>query len=126
MNLLNNLITKLNNGHLQKASTIFVLKNSFCLKVLNFCYNHGLILGFLETKKGIFIFLKVKKGVNCFSKIKLLKKRGLKLFFQYRDKYRLGNLKRDVVLLTTSKGLLTIEEAFKLKIGGEFILMIIV
>lgn len=125
MSLLKILIAKLNNAHLQKAGSFFIKKNNFCIKVLRFLYFNGLILGYVENSEGVIVFLNIKDGVNSFSRIRYLKKRGLKLSFRYRDRLKLNNLRRDLVLISTSKGLMTMEEAFKLKIGGEFIFLVI-
>lgn len=125
MSLLKVLIAKLNNAHLQKNGSFFIRKNNFCLKVLQFLYVNGLILGYIENFNGVIVFLNIKGGVNSFSRVRYLKKRGLKLTFKYKDHLKLNNLRRDLVLLSTPKGLLTMEEAFKLKIGGEFIFLVI-
>lgn len=125
MKFVRELIVKLNNGYHNSFGSIYIKKNIFCIKILHCLYNHGFILGFFEFNNGIIIYLKNKGSVNAFTKIKILKNNGLSLYFRYKDKNKLNYLKKDLVILSTSRGLLTLEEAYKLKVGGEFLFLII-
>ncbi len=125
MKLVQQLILKINNALVKQKGIFFIKKSKNCLTILNFLYCQGFILGYFETDKKIIVYLKNKKLGNSFSKIRFLKKKGLRYHFKYKDSKFLNNLKKDIVILSTSKGLLTLDEAFKLKIGGEFFFLII-
>lgn len=125
MRVINNLIIKINSANIKKSNNFLILKSILILQILKFLYNQGIILGFFENKNEFIIFINNKSNSSSFSKIRCMKQKGLKLFFRYKDKKFLNNLKKDLVLLSTAKGLLSIEEAFQLKIGGEFLLLVI-
>ena len=69
------------------------------------------------------IFLKYKNKDSVIDSLKLISKPSRPVFYSLSQLYRL-NLKKNLMVLSTSKGLLTINECKHAQIGGELLLLI--
>lgn len=69
------------------------------------------------VKKKIQVDLRYYQGKSIFKKLKILSKPSEKRYMRY-DQLAQINTKKDVVFVSTSKGLMTIDECKKHQIGG--------
>ncbi len=72
------------------------------------------------ANKRIKMILKYQNGLPAISDLKMVSKQGRRVYKGYSELYPVKNGHR-LVILTTSKGLMTDQEAKKSKIGGEVI-----
>jgi len=122
------MISSIKNAQLANKTVIFQKKNNFCFLLLNVLWDEGFILGF---KKSIFstqhyeIYLKYndKKQSLNFLNIKIVFKPNINFFLNVKQLWKL-NLTTELLILSTSKGLVTHNHCRKYNIGGKpFILL---
>lgn len=124
--LLIDMLSIIKNGyHLKKKQVKIYKFNNFSLNVLNFLYRNGYILtyNFDNTQNCINIFLKYYKGKAAFSTLYLISKvhKNIYVNVDLLSKYQnsLGTF-----VISTSKGILNLEQALKLNIGGKLLFYI--
>ncbi|WP_343192533.1 30S ribosomal protein S8 [Buchnera aphidicola (Taiwanaphis decaspermi)] len=117
------MITCIRNG--QFANKIFVLFYFSKIKqmILKLLQKEGYIkyykvIGF--QKKKIKVFLKYYQGKGVIDKITRISKPSLRVYKKYNDIPKVLN-GLGIVIISTSKGILTDKLARKLKVGGEII-----
>ena len=121
-----NLISSLKNAQQSKKSYIYIKKNRLCLTVLNILWDEGFILGYKimpNNFKKIKIFLKYKNKDPVIKTLKILTKPSLKIFFNIKELWKI-NLNKGIFIISTSKGIKTIEKCLYHNIGGELLFYI--
>ena len=116
-----NMISNIKNSQLANKSFAISNKQKTCEQILNFLWDEGFILGYKIIKKNpnkLKIFLKYHKGYPVINSIKIVSKPSLRVYYSLKKIWKLDSSK-DVVIISTSKGLLSISECKKKKIGGE-------
>lgn len=114
------------NGQAINKSFIFYPKKKFCASFLNILWDEGFILGYKisKTNPEIFkIFLKYKNGNPVIKSLKVITKPGCRIYYSIEQLWKIDSSK-GILILSTNKGLLSINECKKLKIGGEPFLII--
>jgi len=119
--LFKNLIIELKNSQISKRKFVFQPKTKLTIALLNILWNEGFILGYkvshlnLEFLK---VFLKYKENKPVINSIKLISKPGRRLYYKVSQLWKLDS-KKKLFVLSTSKGLMTIHECKKTRIGGQ-------
>lgn len=118
---LNQFINKLKIGYSCRSVSIEILLNNGNLKILHFFFKRGWIRHYLIKNKTIIVYLRYVQNKPLFNKIKLISTKGCRRYVSIEglQYYRRLISRSSLVLLSTSKGLLTLKEAEDLKIGGE-------
>jgi ribosomal protein S8 len=114
-------ISLLKNCSMSNKSSVLVAKNSFVLNCVECLYKEGLILSYLVINEKNKILIKLR-SVNSYvltNKLKLVSKPSKPIYLKYSDLCRIS-LKNKVGFLSTSKGILTLTECKKKRIGGLF------
>jgi ribosomal protein S8 len=120
------LLSHIKNG--QKSSKSFILypQRKNCGLVLNILWEEGYILGYTVSKKypRMFeIFLKYKDNNSVIKHLTSIAKPSCKIYCSVKQlwkiKFNLG-----LILLSTNKGILTLNSCKKLNIGGELLCLI--
>jgi len=123
-----NMITSLKNGYLAKKSFIIQKKQRYLLSVLNILWEEGFIQGFsfFDNKKAIKnikIFLNYKRNYSVIKNITLVTKPSKKIYLDIKQIWKIQT-KSDLYLFSTTKGVLTLSQCKKRKLGGELICIV--
>jgi small subunit ribosomal protein S8 len=120
-NYLYNIIANIKKGQLNKKAFIFNKKKKFCESFLNILWNEGFILGYkIETDNfnKIKIFLKYKNGKPTINSIKFLSIPSRRIYYSIKQIWKIDSSK-SFIIFSTNKGLKSIVECKKFKLGGE-------
>lgn len=136
------LITRIRNGYMARLDSISFNHTKNNIALLSVLRDEGFISGWSENileenidsfadysvkdfQRGK-VLLRYVQGQTPFEEIKVLSKGSRKIFFKLSDIDQF--IKKDnfkgVLILSTTKGLLTHSQALKLKLGGEAICLI--
>ena len=117
------MITRIRNGQKAQKVSIKAIYSKLNLNVCNVLKNEGYIDAFEvqgDNKKDISITLKYYKGSPLINKIEKITKQGCRVYSSVEEIPKtIGGL--GTTILSTSKGVMSDEEARKNKIGGEII-----
>ena len=96
--------------------------------MLNILWDEGYILGYkiYKTKKELYkfkIFLKYTKFNSVINSIKFVSKSGLKVYCSLKQLWKLNFIK-GLLIVSTSKGLKTLTECKKTKLGGKLLFLL--
>lgn len=125
-NSLLNIISNIQNGLLVKKPYINVNKTKIAEMLLNSLWSEGFILGYKISKTNpriLKIFLKYKKGKPAINSLKSISKPSRRIYYSVKQLWKL-NFNEGFLLISTTKGFLSINECKNLKIGGEPFLII--
>jgi small subunit ribosomal protein S8 len=124
--LISDTITRIRNASLIKSSTVNIsftlLNEQFC----NILVREGFIDSFQRNEKSerneLILFLKYKgsKMKPSITGLRRISKPGLRIYSNHKDIPRVLN-GMGIVILSTSKGILTDREARKKNLGGELL-----
>jgi small subunit ribosomal protein S8 len=120
-NYLWNMFTNIKNGQLIKRTFILQRKTKICEQFLRILWDEGFILGYktVQTNKDqLKIFLKYKNGTPVINSLKLISKPGLRVYYSVKQLWKF-NSTEGILILSTNKGVLSINECKKKKVGGE-------
>ena len=110
------------NGQIAKRSFIYQRKKKLCETFLLLLWNEGFILKYRpsKTNKNFFkIFLKYSSTGNpAINNIKLISRPGRRVTYSIKQIWKLDSSKI-FIIFSTHKGLQTVNNCKKLKIGGE-------
>jgi len=115
------MFSNIKNGQLSKKAFIYQKKKKFSQNFLKILWDEGFILGYKTDKKDtskLKIFLKYKNEEPIISSIKLITKPGKRIYYSIKQIWKL-NSNKTFIIFSTNKGLKTIQDCKKLKIGGE-------
>jgi len=120
------MFANIKNGQLAKKAFIYQNKKKICENFLTILWDEGFIVGYIIDKKNskkLKIFLKYKNEEPVISSIKLVTKPGKRIYYSIKQIWKLDSNKT-FIIFSTNKGLKTIQDCKKLKIGGEPIVII--
>ena len=112
------MFANLKNGQLAKRSFIFQTRTKNCEAFLKILTNEGFILGYKLESKKIKVFLKYKDGRPVINSIKPISKSGRRIYYSTKQIWKIDSNK-SFIIFSTNKGLKSIIDCKKLKIGGE-------
>jgi small subunit ribosomal protein S8 len=115
------MFANLKNGQIARRSFIYQKRKKICESFLKILWNEGFILGYKidnadPTK--IKIFLKYKDGYPVINSIRLITKPSRRIYYSVKQIWKI-NSSKSFVIISTNKGLKSLVECKKLKIGGE-------
>ena len=124
--LVGNMLSAMYNKNAFYNDPVIVEYNLLCENVFKILLNNGYINEYKVldngNKKSIEVYLKVfnkKKVINSF---KLLSTQGSRLYNDLAElKYRYSFNPFSLVIVSTSKGVMTIADAIKNKVGGQLV-----
>ena len=106
-------------GQLSRRNFIINKIKKVCEPFLQLFWNEGFILGYkIDPNNNIKIFLKYKNGTPVINSIKLISKPSRRLYYSAKQIWKMDSSKY-FIIFSTHKGLKSITECKKLKIGGE-------
>jgi len=119
--ILRNVAINLNNSQISKRNFIFQPKTKLIVNFLNILWNEGFILGYKlygVNSNLLKIFLKYKKNKPVINSIKLFYNSGFTNHYKLSQLWKLDS-KKNLIILNTSKGLMTVQECKKNQVGGQ-------
>jgi small subunit ribosomal protein S8 len=122
------MMSTLKNGILIRTAFIYQKTKKNNKELLNILWDEGFILGYkmYKTKNKLYtfkIFLKYTRSNSVISSIKFISKPGLKIYCSLKQLWKL-NLVKGLLIISTNKGLKTLTECKKLKLGGELLFLV--
>lgn len=121
--LLSDMISRIRVGYISKKSFVSVLNSTFCCTVLHILLREGYILSYERFGPVCLVFLKYSNGQPIMKNIAVLstprKPKRITFIELQRKKVQ------PFLILSTSDGLLTKDEAIKKRIGGLLVLSIV-
>ena len=125
MNTLNDTFIRIKNGYKCKFGSIFVLRSKKIIKFLDILYLEGFISGYslCTDRNKIKVLLKhIRGGEGALREIKSISKSGKRVYISVKNLWLLENIsKTGCFILSTSKGMMSSNEALKQNVGGELL-----
>lgn len=115
------MFANIKNGQLAKRRFVYQTRKKICESFLKILWNEEFISGFTIDSMNpnkIKIFLKYHNGQPVINSIKLISKPGRRVYYSVKQIWKIDSSK-SFIILSTNKGLKSIVECKKLKIGGE-------
>ena len=113
------LLSSIKNGQLSKKRFVIHKKTTISEKVLNIMWNEGFIYGYSSlNKKSLKIMLKYTEAGPAIRSIKIISRPGLRLRLKINQIWKI-KFYQGILLFSTDKGVLTIQECKKFNVGGE-------
>jgi small subunit ribosomal protein S8 len=123
-NYLWNMFANIRNGQLTKRSFIFQSRKKICESYLKILWREGFILGYkIESRNQIKIFLKYKNNQPVINSLTLISKPSRRIYYSIKQIWKIDSNK-SFIIFSTNKGLKSVIECKKLKIGGEPVVII--
>lgn len=126
-NYLWDMFTNIRNGQLAKKSIIKQTRKNICESFLKILWDEGFISGYKlssSDNRKLEIFLKyTKTGKPVIQSLKSLSKPGQRLYYSAAQIWKIDSSKA-FIIFSTHKGLKSINQCKKQKIGGEPFLII--
>lgn len=120
------MFANIKNGQLTKRSFIYQTRKKICESFLKILWQEGFILGYKidsNDSNSLKIFLKYKNGRPAINSLKVISKPSRRIYFSSKQIWKIDSSK-SFIIFSTSKGLKTILDCKKLKIGGEPVIVI--
>ena len=115
------MFSNIKNGQLAKKAFVYQKRKKTCEEFLKILWDEGFILSYeidnVNPNK-IKIFLKYNNEEPVINSIKLITKPGKRVYYSIKQIWKLDSTK-NFIIFSTNKGLKTIIDCKKLKIGGE-------
>nr|YP_009193374.1 ribosomal protein S8 [Nitzschia sp. IriIs04]BAT70299.1 ribosomal protein S8 [Nitzschia sp. IriIs04] len=106
-----------------KILRVYKTKKSYFL--VNILYKEGFIQNFEEIKENNKKFLLIYLDkIKQFKNIKVISKPGVRIYQKIRKELKNFHIKKELMILSTSKGIITNKKAKYLNIGGEILFYI--
>jgi small subunit ribosomal protein S8 len=115
------MIANIKNGQLARKAYIYQKKKKSCESILNVLWDEGFISGYKISKSRhnvLKVFLKYTNGKPTISLLKMVSKPSLKIYYSVKQLWKLDP-SQGIVILSTNRGILSVNECKKLKLGGE-------
>jgi len=115
------ILNTIKNNQQVLKSKIYVPNSKYIRSILNLLWNENLIAGYSVVKKElsfITIYLKYKKKKPVLVKLKSISKPGKKVYLKSNQLWKINN-NSGILIISTNKGLLTLDYCKKYNLGGE-------
>jgi len=119
--ILSDMFTRLRNGQKAKKFSILTPQSKISSQLLDIFYKEGFVSGYkisLENPKMFEIILKYYKGKPVINKIVSISKPSKRIYMSVDDLWKL-NTGLNLIVLSTSKGILSDKVCRQLNVGGE-------
>lgn len=120
-NYLWNMFANIKNGQLAKRNFIYQTRKNICESFLQIMWNEGFILGYkIDTSNSnkLKIFLKYNEGKPVINSIKVISKPSKRVYWSINQIWKIDSSK-NFIIFSTNKGLKSIVDCKKMKLGGE-------
>jgi small subunit ribosomal protein S8 len=120
------MFANIQNGQLAKKAFVTQKKKKICEYILNVLWDEGFILGYKvenEDTTKLRIFLKYNNNKPVIQTLKPISKPGFRVYYSLKQIWKIDSSKTFLVI-STHKGLKTLNSCKKLKLGGEPFLII--
>ena len=121
------MFANIQNGQIAKKSVILETRKNICESFLKILWDEGFISGYkilAQNDKKIEIFLRyTRTGKPVINSLKCLSKPGQRLYYSAKQIWKLDSSKT-FIIFSTNKGLRTINQCKKDRIGGEPLVVI--
>lgn len=129
VDVISDMLVQIKNAQMVKKPEVFVPFSKLKFEIAKILKKEGFVeevekvkrkieKGKKKPKPFIKIKLKYEEGIGAISGIKRISKPGQRIYMGYKE-LRPKVVGKGVLVLSTSKGILTHKEAKKLKVGGE-------
>jgi small subunit ribosomal protein S8 len=118
-----NMFASIQNGQLANKLFILQKKTKLCSLILNILWDEGYILGYKIENKHFKVFLRYKNNNPVISSLKSISKPGNRIYYTCKQIWKI-NSSKGLIILSTNKGLLTLMDCKKKKVGGEPLVVI--
>jgi small subunit ribosomal protein S8 len=125
-NYLWNMFANIKNGQLTQRSFIFHPRKKICESYLHILWREGYILGYTidpKNKKQLKIFLKYRNNKPAINSLNLISKPSKRIYYSIKQIWKIDSSK-SFIIFSTNKGLKSIVECKKLRLGGEPVLVV--
>ena len=115
------MFTNIKNGQISRRNTVFQERKKICEAFLKLLWAEGFIFGYTVNEKNknqIKIFLKYVNNKPAIRSTKFLSKPSRRLYYSAKQIWKIDSNKSFIVF-STNKGLKSIVECKKLRLGGE-------
>ena len=116
------MFANIKHGQIVRQSFISQRSKKICESFLKILWREGFITGYQKYKKNpnvIKIFLKYKNGNPVINNINIITRPGRRIYCNIKQIWKINNTSNSCIIFSTNKGLKTLEECKKLRIGGE-------
>nr|AYC64763.1 ribosomal protein S8 [Boodleopsis sp. FL1161] len=117
---ISDLFTRIRNANLVQHPKVFVLYTKTNESIAKILARHGFIVNYKIVNRFIQLNLKYKNNKPIIKKIQRLSRPSCQLYVKKKNILKISE-KIGVLLLSTSKGILSDREAIQLNVGGEII-----
>lgn len=119
--MLAKIINRLRNAYMVYHIGVSFKEVSFCVKVLDILWKENLIRGYKKTNEGyITVFLRYHEGSPICTRLVILSSPRDRLYLSLLDLSRvLDESRSGIYILSTSRGIMSGEEAIRKGEGGE-------
>ena len=120
-NYLWNMFANIKNGQLAKRNFIYQTRKKICEAFLQVLWDEGFILSYKidsSNPNKLKIFLKYNDRKPVINNIKLISKPSKRIYWSLNQIWKIDSSK-NFIIFSTNKGLKSIVNCKKLKIGGE-------
>ena len=119
------MIARIKNGQMRFLKTVEIPSSKFREKILDILRNEGYILNYKsiknkDNKNNIFVDLKYNQGVPVIKEITRISKPGRRVYTRSDSIPKIQN-GLGIAIMSTSKGVMTDNDARKQNIGGEIL-----
>lgn len=115
---ISDLIASINNSISNKRYVLIVPSSTLKHKILELLKKEGIIKSVDQIKEGNFSKLEIQLN-NQYTSYKKISKPGKRIYVKYA---RIPKNKREKIILSTPKGIMTASQAIKNNVGGEVIM----
>lgn len=115
-----NMLTQLRNSSITGKNEVRVYKGKVVKGILEILAREGFIDGFEEEDKKFVVKLRYRNDEPVLNKLQKVSKGGVRRYVGWKE-LRPVLRGRGIGIISTSQGILTIEEAMDKKVGGEYI-----
>lgn len=120
------MLAHIKNGQKANKSYIMHPKEKNCASILNILWEEGYILGYTISKKSpqkLEIFLKYKYNNYVIKYLTSITKPSSKIYCSIKQLWKI-NSNLGLFILSTNKGILTLNACKKLNVGGELLFIV--
>ena len=120
MDLISDALTRIRNASERKKEDVLLLKNKVVLSLVGILKEEGFVADFSENKDGILVVLAYEDEVPVISSIDRVSRGGQRVYVGASDLKQVMS-GRGIGIVSTSDGVMTVEDARSKNIGGEYI-----
>ena len=117
------LVSTLKNGQLAKKKILLYKRHKMGAAFLNILWDEGFIAGYKIDQDYFRIFLKYKMNKPVIKSINFITKPGHKIYYRLTQLWKLQP-NTGVVIISTNKGLMSLDECKRYKLGGQPLVII--